>query len=348
MTPERRPFWRRDAPDPACLRFRCRSLVGAKSRAGAIRSSPGWRDPRRQRGTSLPGHAALPAYLETTVRAVLWARRAHRRPACRVENPALASSRSCAFQRGRQTHFPAHRAPTRRSIRRATGTRCLDRRHVVSRAAWSSAPHLHPAGTASCGTALGSDCLIYPNVVIREFTEIGDRVILQLASSSAGRLRVQTGARRRSRCRRSATSCSRTRRGRLDQLYRSCDDGETRVRRGTKIDNLVQIAHNVEIARTAWCAPRSAFRAAARRQPRQARGASGHAATSASATTRGWAPRAASPNRCRRRPACRAIRPCSTTGDAQYAALARLPEALDALQRFPSVWPRRVARREGT
>jgi UDP-3-O-[3-hydroxymyristoyl] glucosamine N-acyltransferase len=97
--------------------------------------------------------------------------------------------------------------------------------------------------------AIGGDCLFYPHVVVREETEIADRVILHagavIGDDGFGFL---------------------TREGRhvkVPQVGRvviesdveiganSCVDratiGVTRIRRGTRIDNLVQIAHNVEI-----------------------------------------------------------------------------------------------------
>lgn len=96
---------------------------------------------------------------------------------------------------------------------------------------------------------LGSDCLIYPNVVIREETEIADRVILHggavIADDGFGFL-TRDG-----------------RHAKVPQIGRvvieedveiganSCVDrattGVTRIGRGTRIDNLVQVAHNVEI-----------------------------------------------------------------------------------------------------
>jgi UDP-3-O-[3-hydroxymyristoyl] glucosamine N-acyltransferase len=100
---------------------------------------------------------------------------------------------------------------------------------------------------------IGSACLLYPNVVVREETEIGDRAILHagavIGDDGFGYL---------------------TREGRhskVPQVGRvvieqdveiganSCVDrattGTTRIRRGTRIDNLVQIAHNVVVGEDA-------------------------------------------------------------------------------------------------
>ena len=96
---------------------------------------------------------------------------------------------------------------------------------------------------------LGADCTIYPNVVIREYTEIGDRVILHAGAvlGSDGFGFIPEGA----------TQMKVPQIGHVvieDDVEigaNSCIDrattGITRVRRGTKIDNLVQIAHNVEV-----------------------------------------------------------------------------------------------------
>jgi len=100
---------------------------------------------------------------------------------------------------------------------------------------------------------LGRDCLIYPHVVIREETEIANRVIVHggavIADDGFGFL-TRDG-----------------RHAKVPQIGRvvieddveiganTCVDrattGVTRIGRGTRIDNLVQIAHNVEIGRDA-------------------------------------------------------------------------------------------------
>jgi UDP-3-O-[3-hydroxymyristoyl] glucosamine N-acyltransferase len=94
---------------------------------------------------------------------------------------------------------------------------------------------------------IGHDCLIYPNVTMREGTTVGDRVILQPG--------VVLGADGFGYAKNGSTHHKVPQIGRVvveDDVEigaNSCVDrattGETRVRRGTKIDNLVQIAHNV-------------------------------------------------------------------------------------------------------
>ena len=100
------------------------------------------------------------------------------------------------------------------------------------------------------GSRVGADCHVYPQVMIREGVEIGDRVTIHsgavIGSDGFGYLRD-----RRAVC------------VKVPQVGRVIleDDveiganvtidratmGTTRLKRGTKIDNLVQIAHNVAV-----------------------------------------------------------------------------------------------------
>jgi UDP-3-O-[3-hydroxymyristoyl] glucosamine N-acyltransferase len=99
-------------------------------------------------------------------------------------------------------------------------------------------------------TVIGSDCLFYPLVSTREFTEIGDRVIIHngtvVGSDGFGYAVQEDG--------------SRTKIAQIGKVVigddvelgaNVCIDrarfGKTRIGKGTKIDNLVQIAHNVVI-----------------------------------------------------------------------------------------------------
>lgn len=100
------------------------------------------------------------------------------------------------------------------------------------------------------GSRVGADCHVYPQVMIREGVEIGDRVIIHsgavIGSDGFGYQRDSRGVRVK-----------------IPQVGRVVleDDveiganvtidratmGTTRLKRGTKIDNLVQIGHNVTI-----------------------------------------------------------------------------------------------------
>jgi UDP-3-O-[3-hydroxymyristoyl] glucosamine N-acyltransferase len=108
---------------------------------------------------------------------------------------------------------------------------------------------LYPGVFVGAGSVVGSDCVLWPNVVLREGVQIGDRVVIHANSTigadgfsfiqregrhirvpQVGTVRieddVEIGAN---------TTIDRAR------------SGATIVRRGTKIDNLVMIAHNCDI-----------------------------------------------------------------------------------------------------
>jgi UDP-3-O-[3-hydroxymyristoyl] glucosamine N-acyltransferase len=97
------------------------------------------------------------------------------------------------------------------------------------------------------GCVIGSDCLIYPNVTIREGTEVGCRVILQpgvvLGADGFGYAKNGSSHHKVPQIGRVVIEDD------VEIGANSCVDrattGETRVGRGSKIDNLVQIAHNV-------------------------------------------------------------------------------------------------------
>ncbi len=99
-------------------------------------------------------------------------------------------------------------------------------------------------------TVIGADCVLYPLVSIREFTEIGDRVIIHngavIGSDGFGYAVQKDG--------------SRTKIPQIGKVVIEDDVeiganvaidrarfGKTRIGKGTKIDNLVQIAHNVVV-----------------------------------------------------------------------------------------------------
>lgn len=123
--------------------------------------------------------------------------------------------------------------------------------HVVVGARSSIGEHtqLHAGVFIGADVTIGRNCVLWPNVVIREDTTIGDRVVIHpnttIGADGFGYLQrggahvkipqvgtvaieddVEIGA----------NAC-------VDRAR----SGVTRIGHGTKIDNLVQIAHNVEI-----------------------------------------------------------------------------------------------------
>jgi UDP-3-O-[3-hydroxymyristoyl] glucosamine N-acyltransferase len=108
---------------------------------------------------------------------------------------------------------------------------------------------LHPGVCIGSNVHIGRGCVLYPNVVVRERVTLGDRVVIHpnttIGADGFGYLQrngghvkipqigtvvieddVEIGA-----------NCA------IDRAR----SGVTRIGKGTKIDNLVQIAHNVEI-----------------------------------------------------------------------------------------------------
>jgi UDP-3-O-[3-hydroxymyristoyl] glucosamine N-acyltransferase len=102
---------------------------------------------------------------------------------------------------------------------------------------------------------VGADCLLYPNVVVRERCLIGDRVILQpgvvIGGDGFGFALDMTGEGRGPRHYKVPQTGIVVVEDDVEIGANSCVDrgtlGITRIGRGAKIDNLVQIAHNVEI-----------------------------------------------------------------------------------------------------
>ena len=121
--------------------------------------------------------------------------------------------------------------------------------YVAAGAVIGAGTKLHPGVHVGAMTRIGRDCELWPNVVVRERITIGDRVTVHpnttIGADGFGYLQrngehlkvpqigtvvleddVEIGA-----------NCA------IDRAR----TGVTRVGRGTKIDNLVQIAHNVDI-----------------------------------------------------------------------------------------------------
>jgi UDP-3-O-[3-hydroxymyristoyl] glucosamine N-acyltransferase len=106
---------------------------------------------------------------------------------------------------------------------------------------------LHPGVYVGAYATIGRDCVLWPNVVVREHCELGDRVILHAS--------VTIGTDGFGYLQRAGRHVKIPQIGRViveDDVEigaNSCVDrarsGVTRIGRGTKIDNLVQIGHNV-------------------------------------------------------------------------------------------------------
>ena len=96
---------------------------------------------------------------------------------------------------------------------------------------------------------IGSDCLIYPHVTLMEGVEIGDRCILHpgVVLGSDGFGFVQDGSAHRKVPQMGKVILEKDVEVGANVTIDRATLGVTRIGKGTKIDNLVQIAHNVEI-----------------------------------------------------------------------------------------------------
>jgi UDP-3-O-[3-hydroxymyristoyl] glucosamine N-acyltransferase len=96
---------------------------------------------------------------------------------------------------------------------------------------------------------IGADCLIYPNVTVREEVEIGDRVIIHCGAviGSDGYGFANDGEAYRKIPQLGTVVIESDVEVGANATIDRATTGATRVGRGTKIDNLVMIAHNVVI-----------------------------------------------------------------------------------------------------
>ena len=109
-----------------------------------------------------------------------------------------------------------------------------------------------PNVTIGAGTAIGRDCVIHSNVALRERVTIGDRVVLQngvvVGGDGYGFVRLPDGSHHKIPQVATVVIEDDVELGANTTVDRPAV-GETRIRRGTKIDNLVMIAHGVTVGR---------------------------------------------------------------------------------------------------
>jgi UDP-3-O-[3-hydroxymyristoyl] glucosamine N-acyltransferase len=109
-----------------------------------------------------------------------------------------------------------------------------------------------PNVTIGDGAVIGDDCVIHSNVAIRERVTLGDRVILQngvvIGGDGYGFVRRQDGTHEKIPQVAAVVIEDDVELGANTTVDRPAI-GETRIKAGTKIDNLVQIAHGVTVGR---------------------------------------------------------------------------------------------------
>ena len=111
---------------------------------------------------------------------------------------------------------------------------------------------VYPNVTIGDGASIGRGCVIHSNVAIRERVVVGDRVILQngvvLGSDGYGFVRRPDGTHEKIPQSAAVVIEDDVELGANTTVDRPAV-GETRIRQGTKIDNLVMIAHGVSVGR---------------------------------------------------------------------------------------------------
>jgi UDP-3-O-[3-hydroxymyristoyl] glucosamine N-acyltransferase len=116
---------------------------------------------------------------------------------------------------------------------------------------------IHPNVVIGPGARLGDDCVVHSHVAIRERVIVGNRVILHngavLGSDGFGYVRQADGSHLKIPQYADVIIEDDVEIGANTTIDRP-SVGETRIRAGTKIDNLVQIAHGVSIGRHALLA----------------------------------------------------------------------------------------------
>ncbi len=124
---------------------------------------------------------------------------------------------------------------------------------------------VHPGVIIGPGAVLGSDCVIHSRVSIRERVQLGDRVVVQdgavLGSDGFGFVRQPDGTHLKIPQHADVVIEDDVEIGANTTIDRPAV-GETRIRRGAKIDNLVQVAHGVSVGERTCSRRRSASRAA--------------------------------------------------------------------------------------
>lgn len=123
--------------------------------------------------------------------------------------------------------------------------------HVVigERAVVGAGAQLHAGVVIGDDVRVGGACVLYPHVVLYDGVTLGERVVLHagvvIGADGFGYVRAETGYRKFPQMGTVVIADD------VEIGAQSCVDrgalGVTRIGRGTKLDNLVQVAHNVEI-----------------------------------------------------------------------------------------------------
>jgi UDP-3-O-[3-hydroxymyristoyl] glucosamine N-acyltransferase len=194
------------------------------------------------------------------------------KPAVLVDSPALALGRwlELSFPAARPRGGVARGARVHPTARIGRGASIAAGATVAARARVGPRSRISEGSFVGQAATIGEDCLLHPNVVVREGCVVGDRCILHsgVVIGSDGFGYVWDGTAHR----------------KIPQvgIVRIGDDveigantaidratlGETRIGRGTKIDNLVQVGHNVTVGEDAILCGQAGIAGSARLEDR--------------------------------------------------------------------------------
>jgi UDP-3-O-[3-hydroxymyristoyl] glucosamine N-acyltransferase len=177
------------------------------------------------------------------------------RPAIRVDDPYLSFLTAIQlFSEPLRSGFPpgiSERAAVAGSARLGAGCHIGDFVHIGEECQLGERVVLMPGVVVLARVVIGDDCIIFPNVTLREDSQLGRRVIIHAGTvvGADGFGYAWDG-----NAHRKIPQIGRVELGDDVELGANvCIDrattGVTRVAEGCKIDNLVQIAHNVRVGR---------------------------------------------------------------------------------------------------
>jgi len=178
------------------------------------------------------------------------------RPVIRSPNPALDFARAARHLAGATDPTPGvHPAARVHDAAKIDATASIGAGAVVG-AGCVVGPRsvVHAGAVLYPEVQVGSDCTIHARVVLREGTWIGDRVLVEpgavIGAEGFGFVTDEAGARVRTPQLGHVVIEDDVEIGANTTVDRGAL-GETRIRRGAKIDNLVQIAHNCDVGEDA-------------------------------------------------------------------------------------------------
>jgi UDP-3-O-[3-hydroxymyristoyl] glucosamine N-acyltransferase len=184
--------------------------------------------------------------------------------AIRVRQPALAMAQAldilCPFERTFDGVSP--QAAVGKNVEMADGVAIGPHAYIGDNVRIGRGTEIHPGATIGRGSVVGDDCVLHSGVHIYDGVTIGSRVIIHagavIGADGFGYVQENVSAS-------GAPSDEPVRHRKVRQIGRVIieDDveiganstidrpavGETRIQAGTKIDNLVHIAHGVSVGR---------------------------------------------------------------------------------------------------